>query len=286
MKGTQLLAWLVENFDQWIFFIFVFIGLVVFVSVIVQKMSPSILIGGIVFVGLVYVLVRELTISQCQRFIRKASKQFADHGEIHTKTNEDALDFVDIAILKLVDSAGGRYTDLIPEANPKFEMSEFFTHVGKMQSMGYLTGHRTKVVLSELGLETVSMPTSGFSASVPWDIATQYARAKTKLTTGDLGGAVDEANKLFEMCLRTRLAKGLWDEKPRKEYERATLGDLLNASRELDLIQSSSLADLVLSSFLKLRTPSKHLTAVESVPLRVAESSVDLARVFLRDWYL
>jgi hypothetical protein len=288
MNTPNALAWLVENFGI-VSFGFFIAGFALFIFGTTNNLSLPNIIGLITVVSFLYVFTRQFTIARCQRIIRKMSEHFTSQGEIHSRTNENALDSVDLAILKLVDS-GGYYMDLIPEASPRFDMKDFFERLGKMQALDYVNAQRSKIVLTQLGVETMSIPATMFAGIVPGDIATQYSKIRSRLSVNDFGGSVDETNKLFEMCLRSRLNEALWREaqsegKVEKPYDRATLGDLLSLSRNLGLVRPGGLADHVLSSYLELRKPEKHLTEVESEPIRAAESSADLARVFLRTWY-
>ena len=175
--------------------------------------------------------------------------------------------------------------------------------MGKQKSLGIIRTLPRRVTLTARGLEYISSPRRPTSARVPPKYASRIATSRIYFDEGNYAGAVDEVYKLFEQLLRDRISDSLGEtlssqwkrlQTVRTDYDRASLGVLLGAVRELRLISPDSLTYKLFDSFLSLRNPMKHAISSEVSEDRntgytndqsSARSALQIAEVLLRYWF-
>lgn len=236
----------------------------------------------------------------CYDTILKKSASFTRLPQISSATSEDLLDSFDIEIFNTLDELREEkddYLKVLPALSDLMSGQEIIDRLGKLRSLGMIRVHPSRVTLTPTGKDVISAPFIAIRAFVPSRFSSTLARAQIELEQRNFNGVVDTINILFEDILRTaiesKLSKDLastWKELLTRgsvnvPYDRASLGVLLSASRHIGLISRGSVPDNLLGTFLKLRTPEKHFTGMETDVEKDARSSLDLARIFIRYWF-
>jgi transcription elongation factor Elf1 len=69
------------------------------------------------------------------------------------------------------------------------------------------------------------------------------------------------------------------------DFEVCGLGELRGACDELQIFKKGDIYEELLGAFSKLNNPQKHETRTSVDPSKAAQSSVELAMAFIRNWF-
>ncbi|MEM2141060.1 hypothetical protein [Nitrososphaera sp.] len=236
----------------------------------------------------------------CYEFVSRYSRKFAESPLINSATSEYVIDYVDNEILgKLEDlrEEKGDYLKLFGPMADLVEGQELLERLGKLKALGFVRITPKKVALTSLGLQAIDNEIFSKKSIVPPQFSQTLARAKMLLDDRNYNGVLDMVNILFEDILRSAIIDNLgvsaeerWaqlkgERRVVHDLDRASLGELLSVCRLLKIVNNGSLEENTVSSFLKLRTPQKHSTGINSDVQQSARSSLDLASVFVRHWF-
>lgn len=117
------------------------------------------------------------------------------------------------------------------------------------------------------------------------------------MSSANFNGVVDAANRLFEHILRAEFENRFpqqymekWNDLEKSgaisiPYERANLGQLATAAREVGIIEPRSFSDYLLLAFSRMRIPQKHDKSDLAISQVDASTAMDLVESFVRHWY-
>ena len=237
----------------------------------------------------------------CQNLIIKKSGTFKEFPQISGATSEHLIDSFDKEILNTLDELREEkddYLKVLPALSDIMTEKEIIYRLAKLRSLGLIRVQPSRVTLTPSGAEVMSTPAVATKAIIPARFASILARVRIMFDEGNFNGAMDMVNILFEDILRATIEERLgekldstWKELLKKghvnrPFNRASLGVLLAACRHIGIISQGSIPDILLGIFLKLRVPQKHLTEIKVDPERDARSSLDLAQIFIRYWFV
>ena|GEM_PF-1637088 len=208
-------------------------------------------------------------------------------------TMEQGVDSIDIEILKAVKTQGGDYAKFMPEILKFLSLNMLLLRLARLRALGFVTlQYPRKVLLTSQGLDALNLPPSVLSANVPSEVATRIAEIQLAFRQENFDEVTNKSTKLLEIILREELnnkfpitLQDVWPNLKLEPYERASLGTLREACLRLNVIASNSVADHLLSVFLKLRVPMSHEKEGGASPSGVAFLTVKLVEAFARDWY-
>lgn len=250
---------------------------------------------------LIYYWTKKHLRKYCQNLIIKKSDSFKKLPQISGATSEHLIDAFDMEILNTLDELREEkddYLKVLPALSYIMTENDIVHRLAKLRSLGLIRAQPSRITLTPSGVETVSAPAISFKAIIPPSFASTLARARIMFDQGNFNGAMDTVNILFEDILKAAIEEKLGEKldstwknllKNRhvnRPFNRASLGVLLGACRHIGIISEGSVPDNLLSTFLKLRVPQKHLTDQRSDPEEDARSSLDLAQIFLRYWFV
>ena len=246
----------------------------------------------------VYFAVKKNFQKFCYDSILKGSSEFTKNPKISGATTEQLLDSYDNEILGTIDELReekGDYLKIMASLVNLMEPEELMERLGKLRTLNLIRANLKRMTLTPAGLDAVNAPSS--KATIPHIFASRLAKARLQLEEGDFGGSLDTVNILFEEILKSKIEEkyGLqidntWHELKRdghvkRDFDKASLGELRHAAKQLGLIQESSLPYNILGSFLILRTSEKHSTGEKPDLEKNAKTALDFANAFLRHWF-
>lgn len=235
----------------------------------------------------------------CYSLIHQSTVDFTKDPKIEGVTSEDLLDSFDKEILENIDELReekGDYLALISALSDLMDPQELFLRLGKLRALNLVRARPSRISLTPSGLEALSSPTTRV-AKVPQKYSYRLAKARIDFDDGNFSGVSDDINILFEDILKDSLKKRFgdalndeWkklqkDNKVRPDLERANLGALHRACRDIGVIDPGSKFDHILFTFLDIRNPAKHLSAQKIEPAIDAETALDIAGIFTRHWF-
>ena len=247
-----------------------------------------------------YYWVKRFIHNYCFKVISEKTILFTKSPIFNEATSEHLIDSFDVEILRTIDELRDEkddYLKVLPAISNIMPVDDIFDRLAKLRSLGFIRVQMSRVTLTPIGFETINTQSFSSKAIVPPKFSTPLARARMNLDERNYNGVVDEVNILFENILKSKIEEELgdlleskWDDLLKRKiinrpYEKASLGVLLTACKELEIITKGSIQDNVLGTFLKIRVPGKHSTEVKSDLENDAKSSLDLANIFVRSWF-
>ena len=234
------------------------------------------------------------------KLINRKSSIYKELPNIDIPTSEHLIDSFDIEILRTLDELREEkndYLKIFPSLSSIMHEEELVNRFVKLRSIGLIRVQPSRITLTPAGFETLSTPSFATKAIVPSRFSSMLVRARIMLDENNFNGIMDTINILFEEILKSRIEEkfgdkleSIWKDLLKNRhvnvfYNRASLGVLLGASRQMGIIARNSISDHLLSTFLKLRNPEKHASKIKSDPIKNARSSLELAQIFVRYWF-
>ena len=298
-NSLRFLIWYAEHLENEVFLLFAgfAIGIGYAIYFMIPLAFPWSWIVPIAISALLYFYMKRLVNKKLYQMIRDASKDFSKKPTFRSKTTEELIEAIDLAIMSAIKEIGGNYVDVVPNLASTFDSDEVIVALGKLTSQGRIKAYSNRIALTAEGMETLSIPPASLRFNVPAEIAERIAKSKALMKSGNFNGVVDEINKLFEYILRDAFIKHgnsygkKWDDlridgKVRRGLSKAGLGELLSACREVRIFKRDTFFENLILAFLKIRTPGKHDTGKAVVAEANAQTALSLAKSFLRHWYL
>jgi len=235
----------------------------------------------------------------CYKLIINESVSLKDIP-ITRATSEYLVDSFDLEMLRVLDELReekGDYLKVIPALLATIPEGEIIHRLANLRVLGLVKVQPSRVVLTPAGLEIITAPYISTKAILPPNFSAILTRARIMFDENNLNGVMDTINILFEDILRASLEEK-FDEELDSKWEdllknghvkvplnRASLGVLLSACRQVGIVSRGSIPETLLGVFLKLRASGKHSTKEKSDPEKDARSSLELAQMFTRYWF-
>jgi hypothetical protein len=248
-----------------------------------------------VVVILVYFTIRRA----CSRyFINNIKDHVSRVGELlpSSRTSDQGTDAIDLEVLKEIRDVGGDALQVMAAySNSPFKQTELIPRVVRLYALHYVTVDRSKLTLTPEGQEILNTPSYLLRAYISPEIAGRLVEIRSELNLGNFDGVMNKTNKLFEYMLRQRLRSvqdiaTKWSELRKEgrvnhDFEVCGLGELRGACDELQIFKKGDIYEELLGAFSKLNNPQKHETRTSVDPSKAAQSSVELATAFIRNWF-
>ncbi len=255
----------------------------------------AVTIAVAVFLILIYFTIRRA----CARyFINSIRHHLSRVVELlpPSKTSDQGTDAIDLEVLKEIQKVGGEALHVMAEySNSPFSQTELIPRVVRLYALHYVTMDRSKLTLTPEGQEILNTPSYLLRAHISPEIAGRLIEIRSELNSGNFDGVMNKTNKLFEYMLRQRLRSEQdiatkWAQLRKEgrvshDYDVCGLGELRGACDALQIFKKGDIYEELIGAFSKLNNPQKHEMGISTDASRAAQSSVELAIAFVRNWF-
>jgi hypothetical protein len=252
-----------------------------------------------VTLGLIVILAYFEIRRACARYFMNSIKKGVSRvAELlpSSRTSDQGTDAIDIELLKEIRDVGGdAFRVMAAYSSSPFKQTELIPRVIRLYALHYVAVDRSKLTLSPEGQEILNTPSYLLRAHITPEIAGRLIEIRSELNSGNFDGVMNKTNKLFEYTLRQRLRSEedistKWGQllemgRVHHDFEGCGLGELRAACDQLKVFKKGDIFEELLSAFSKLNNPQKHETGRSVDPSTAAQSSVELATAFVRNWF-
>jgi hypothetical protein len=212
------------------------------------------------------------------------------------RTSDQGTDAIDLEVLKAIQDCGGDVLQLMAiYSSSPFRQTELVPRVVRLYALRFVTVDRRKLALTPEGQEILNTPSYLLRTHLPPDVAARLIEIRSELNSTNFDGVMNKTNKLFEHLLRQRLLSEQnidtkWSQLHKQgrvvhDLEGCSLGELRGACEVLQIFKKGEIYDELIGAFSKLNNPQKHEMGVAVDISKAAQSSVEIATAFVRNWF-